>query len=184
MCSRRASGIISWLIFFWELLLTPSSSSASSSNGSKIFLKEYRKALSYAIFGSRKKPCSRRASGIISWLIFFWELLLTPSSSSASSSNGSKIFLKEYTKALSYAVFGSRKKLCSSKPRYVRLHLCTKVDFFFEKQCKFKAWFSFENCCWPPPCLPPLQAMYWKYFWRSILKSSFFTMLFQNHWFC
>ena len=35
--------------------------------------------------------------------------------------------------------FWFQKKTCSAKPRFVRLHLCTKVDFFFKNQYNFKA---------------------------------------------
>ena len=38
----------------------------------------------------------------------------------------------KYSKASRCAVFGSRKNPCSSKPRFVRLHLCSKI-FFFQK---------------------------------------------------
>ena len=37
---------------------------------------------------------------------------------------------KWYSKASRCAVFGSRKNPCSSKPRFVRLHLCNKINFF------------------------------------------------------
>ena len=44
-----------------------------------------------------------------------------------------------YSKALRYAVFGSRKKPCSSKPHFVRFIPMYWRDFFFKKQCNFKA---------------------------------------------
>ena len=44
-----------------------------------------------------------------------------------------------YSKALRYAVFGSRKKPCSSKPHFMRFISMYWRGFFFKKQCNFKA---------------------------------------------
>ena len=58
----------------------------------------------------------------------------------ASASNLSQSFIYVlYIRASRYAVFGSRKKTCSSKPHFVRSISMYRRGFFFKKQCIFKA---------------------------------------------